>query len=85
MVGEPRFFVFIDVAYRVAIGEKLYYQAKVGSFRDSIRVLRESIGVSVFVCGICNLLFTIKGKEKSQNIPCGVRHFLIIYPYGVLP
>ena len=32
-----------------AIGEKLYYHAKVGSFRDSIRVLPDSIGVSVFV------------------------------------
>ena len=49
MVGEPRFFVFLDAADSMAIGEKLYYQAKVGSFRDSIRVLRESIRVSVFV------------------------------------
>ena len=49
MVGEPHFFVFLDAADRMAIGEKSYYQAKVGSFRDSIRVLRESIGVSVIV------------------------------------
>ena len=42
-------FVFLDAADKVAIGAKLYYQAKVGSFRDSIRVLRESIRVSVFV------------------------------------
>ena len=33
----------------MAIGAKLYYHAKVGSFRDSIRVLRESIRVSGFV------------------------------------
>ena len=49
MGGGPRFFVFLDAADRMAIGEKLYYHAKVGSFRDSIRVLRESIGVSVIV------------------------------------
>ena len=49
VVGGPLFFVFLDTAEKVAIGEKLYYHAKVGSFRDSIRVLRESIRVSVFV------------------------------------
>ena len=49
MGGGPRFFVFFDVADRMAIGAKLYYQAKVGSFRDSIRVLRDSIRVSVIV------------------------------------
>ena len=38
-------FVFLDAADRMAIGAKLYYHAKVGSFRDSIRVLRESIRV----------------------------------------
>ncbi len=42
-------FCVFDAADRMAIGEKLYYHAKVGSFRDSIRVLRESIEVSVFV------------------------------------
>ena len=42
------FYVF-DAADSGAIGAKLYYHAKVGSFRDSIRVLRESIGVSVIV------------------------------------
>ena len=42
-------FVFFDAADNMAIGAKLYYHAKVGSFRDSIRVLRESIGVSVIV------------------------------------
>ena len=42
-------FVFFDAADRMAIGAKLYYHAKVGSFRDSIRVLRDSIGVSVIV------------------------------------
>ena len=41
--------MFLDVADRMAIGEELYYQAKVGSFRDSIRVLRDSIRVSVIV------------------------------------
>ena len=41
--GGPRFFVFFDAADRMAIGEKLYYQAKVyfhakvGGFRDSIK------------------------------------------------
>ena len=49
MGGGPRFFVFLDAADRGAIGAKLYYHAKVGSFRDSIRVLRESIEVSVIV------------------------------------
>ena len=49
MVGGPLFLVFLDTADNMAIGAELYYQAKVGSFRDSIRVLRESIGVSVFV------------------------------------
>ena len=49
MGGGPRFFVFLDAADNMAIGAKLYYHAKVGSFRDSIRVLRESIGVSVIV------------------------------------
>ena len=48
MVVGPSFFVF-DAAEKVAIWAKLYYHAKVGSFRDSIRVLRESIRVSVFV------------------------------------
>ena len=47
--GRPHFLVFLDAADRMAIGEKSYYQAKVGSFRDSIRVLRDSIGVSVFI------------------------------------
>ena len=49
VVGEPPFFRVLDAADRMAIGAKLYYHAKVGSFRDSIRVLRESIRVSVFV------------------------------------
>ncbi len=48
MVVSPFFRVF-DAADRMAIGAKLYYHAKVGSFRDSIRVLRDSIRVSVFV------------------------------------
>ena len=39
----------VPAADRMAIGAKLYYHAKVGSFRDSIRVLRDSIRVSVFV------------------------------------
>ena len=42
-------FCAFDAADRMAIGAKLYYHAKVGSFRDSIRVLRDSIRVSVFV------------------------------------
>ena len=57
---SPTFFA-LDAANRIAIGVKLYYHAKVGSFRDSIQVLRESIRVSVFVlefrlfvCKICN-------------------------------
>ena len=47
--GGSRFFVFLNAADSRAIGAKLYYHAKVGSFRDSIRVLRDSIRVSVFV------------------------------------
>ena len=43
------FFGVWYAADRMAIGAKLYYHAKVGSFRDSIRVLRDSIRVSVFV------------------------------------
>ena len=42
-------FCVFDAADNMAIGEILYYHAKVGSFRDSIQVLRESIRVSVFV------------------------------------
>ena len=42
-------FCVFDAADSGAIGAKLYYHAKVGSFRDSIRVLRESIGGSVIV------------------------------------
>ncbi len=49
MVGEPHFFMFLDAAEKVAIGAKLYYHAKVGSFRDCVQVLRDSIRVSVFV------------------------------------
>ena len=49
VVGEPLFFCVFDTADNMAIGAELYYHAKVGSFRDSIRVLRESIRVSVFV------------------------------------
>ena len=44
----PIFYVF-DAAEKVAIGAKLYYQAKVGSFRDSIRVLRDSTEFRLFV------------------------------------
>ena len=29
MVGKPHFFVFLDAADRMEIGEKSYYQAKV--------------------------------------------------------
>ena len=49
MGGGPCFFVFFNAADSMAIGAKLYYHAKVGSFRDNIRVLRESIRVSVIV------------------------------------
>ena len=42
----PIFCVF-DAADRMAIGAKLYYHAKVGSFRDSIRV---SVFVWSFAC-----------------------------------
>ena len=45
----PPLFCVFDTADRMAIGAKLYYHAKVSSFRDSIRVLRDSIRVSVFV------------------------------------
>ena len=51
MGGGPLFFVFLDADDRMAIGAELYYQAKACSFRDSIRVLRESIRVSVFAFG----------------------------------
>ena len=47
--GGPRFLVFLDAADSMAIGGKLYYHAKVASSRDSIRVLRDSIVVSVLV------------------------------------
>ena len=49
MGGEPRFLVFFNAADNMAIGAELYYQAKVGSFRDSIRVLRDRRRVSVIV------------------------------------
>lgn len=49
VTGEPLFLWVFDAADNMAIGAKLYYHAKVGSFRDSIRVLRESIRVSVIV------------------------------------
>ncbi len=56
MGGEPHFFVFLDAANRGAIGAELYYHAKVGSFRDSIRV-------SVFVWSFARLFakFVIYG------------------------
>ena len=59
MVGGPLFFAFLDAADRMAIGAKLYYHAKVGSFRDGIRVLRESIRVSVIVWSFACLYVTI--------------------------
>ena len=36
MGGGPRFFVFLDAAVNMAIGAKLYFHAKAGSFRDSL-------------------------------------------------
>lgn len=51
MVGEPRFFVFLDAADRMAIGEKIvlsakvYFHAKVRGFRDSIQSFRVRIWV----------------------------------------
>ena len=42
MVGEPHFFVFLDAADRMAIGEKSYYQAKV-YFHAKVRGFRDSI------------------------------------------
>ena len=42
MVGEPHFFMFLDAADRMAIGEKLYYQAKV-YFHAKVRGFRDSI------------------------------------------
>ena len=47
--GGPCFFAFLMPLIGWRLGKKMYYQAKVGSFRDSIRVLRDSIGVSVIV------------------------------------
>ena len=46
--GGPHFLV-LDAADKGAIGENLYYHAKVGSFCDRIRVLRDSIGFCLFV------------------------------------
>ena len=51
--GGPRFFVFVDTADSRAIGAKLYYHAKVGSFRDSIRVFRDSMEFRLFVEKCC--------------------------------
>ncbi len=48
MVG-PLFLCFFNAAEKVAIGAKLYYHAKVWSFRDSIRVSVIIYRVSVFV------------------------------------
>ena len=53
MGGGPRFFMFLDAADRGAIGAELYYQAKVGSFRDSIRVFRDSMEFRLFVEKCC--------------------------------
>ena len=48
MVGEPHFFVFLDAADRMAIGEKSYYQAKV-YFHAKVRGFRDSMGFYVIV------------------------------------
>ena len=42
MVGEPHFFMFLDAADRMAIGEKSYYQAKV-YFHAKVRGFRDSM------------------------------------------
>ena len=62
-------FVFFDAADNMAIGAKLYYHAKVGSFRDSIRVLRESTGVFVFVWSFACLFakFVRTGERLMHN------------------
>ena len=61
----------MDAADRGAIGEKLYYHTKVSSFRDSIRVLCESIRVSVFVWSfVCLYANAVENREieyKGQN------------------
>ena len=36
MVGGPRFFVFLDAADRIAIGEKIVLSGKSRGFRDSL-------------------------------------------------
>ena len=69
--GGPRFFVLLDAADRMAIGAKLYYHAKVGSFRDSIRVLRDSIRVSVFVWSFACLF-------AKFVILIGIKHILTL-------
>ena len=46
-MGVSPAFLVLDAADKVAIGEKLYYHAKVESFHDSIRFLRDSIRVTV--------------------------------------
>ena len=38
-------FCVFDAADNMAIGEKLYYHAKVGSFRDSVKSFRDNIRV----------------------------------------
>lgn len=43
------FFCVFDADDRGAIGAELHYQAKVDSFRDSIRILRESMEFRLIV------------------------------------
>ena len=61
--GGPRFFVIFNAADKGAIGEKSYYHAKVGSFRDSLEFC-------LFVCKICNLWYLIYVYifDKSKDI-----------------
>ena len=51
-------------------GAKLYYQAKVGSFRDSIRVLRESIGVAA----VTGLPQGTAGRTARSLASCTARY-----------
>ena len=52
MGGGPPFFVFLDAADRMAIGEKSYYQAKV-YFHAKVRGFRDSSEFRLFVEKCC--------------------------------
>lgn len=59
--------LFFDAAYRGAM--ELYYQEKVESFRDSVRVLRDSLKFRLIVCEICNFgycVYKLTYNKKSS-------------------